>query len=191
MKIDLTAAADVVPLNSVDVERGRIAQHIRQADGEIAAGARKRRLNRFKLTKCSKSRNGSSWLTYCSRRAANSSVTMASRHSTNTPPSCSRMQTASLPGSGGQCCGSGYCHECRGPLAPSSLRQRRHLLRRRLRHHHLHRGRGLRRMRSPFQGATIEEVRLAVGLPLGLRFLAKGLSKGESDRRSSPCGKIP
>ena len=97
MKIDLTAAADVVPLNSVDVERGRIAQHIRQADGEIAAGARKRRLNRFKLTKCSKSRNGSSWLTYCSRRAAISSVPMASRHSTNTPPSCSRMQTASLP----------------------------------------------------------------------------------------------
>jgi len=38
--------------------------------------------------------------------------------------------------------------------------------------------------------ATIEEVRLAISLPLGLRFLAKGLSNGESDRHSNPCGKI-
>src|SRR5215472_8304471 len=38
MKIDLTAAARIVPLNCADVGRARIAKHIRPADGGIAAG---------------------------------------------------------------------------------------------------------------------------------------------------------
>src|SRR5215467_465344 len=126
MKIDLTAAARVLLLNCADVGRVRIAKHTRQADGGIAAGVRADvQLSKAKSTKCSRSRNTSSPVTYCFRRAAISSVPMASRHSTNTSPSfgACRTQTTSLPpplilppagegrvgatDPGGQCCGSG------------------------------------------------------------------------------------
>ena len=146
MKIDLTAAARVLLLNCADVGCVRIAKHTRQADGGIAAGVRADvRLSKAKSTKCSRSRNTSSPVTYCFRRAAISSVPMASRHSTNTSPSfgACRTQTTSLPpplilppagegrvgatDPGGQCCGSGPLPRLQaGPLAPSS-RRRRHL----------------------------------------------------------------
>ena len=188
MKIDLTAAARVLLLNCADVGRVRIAKHTRQADGGIAAGVRADvRLSKAKSTKCSRSRNTSSPVTYCFRRAAISSVPMASRHSTNTSPSfgACRTQTTSLPpplilppagegrvgatDPGGQCCGSGPFATTAGgtagaqqpPAASPPLGRCR-------RRRHLHRGRGLRRMRSPFcRSGTIEEVRLMIGLLAG------------------------
>ena len=64
MRIDLTATARGLLLNCADVGRVRIAKHIRQADGGSAAG-RRRRLSKAKSTKCSRSKNGSSPVTYC------------------------------------------------------------------------------------------------------------------------------
>ena len=140
MKIDLTAAARVLLLNCADVGRVRIAKHTRQADGGIAAGVRADvRLSKAKSTKCSRSRNTSSPVTYCFRRAAISSVPMASRHSTNTSPSfgACRTQTTSLPpplilpprgreGSGlpapaDNAVAAGLCHDCRrDPWRPAA-----------------------------------------------------------------------
>ena len=168
------------------------------------------------INKMRRSRNGSSPVTYCFRRASISSVPMANRHSTNTSPAAgpaerklhlSRPPLRILtPLAGGEK-GGGYRPRrtmqwkwtlvttaggtagaqqppaaaspppmTPPPVAPSSSASRP----------------GIEEDAVTILKvwATTEEVRLAISLPLGLRFLAKGLSNGESDRHSNPCGKI-
>jgi hypothetical protein len=167
------------------------------------------------INKMRRSRNGSSPVTYCFRRASISSVPMANRHSTNTSPAAgpaerklhlSRPPSNLHPACGGEK-GGGYRPRrtmqwkwtlvttaggtagaqqppaaaspppmTPPPVAPSSSASRP----------------GIEEDAVTILKvwATIEEVRLAISLPLDLRFLAEGLSNGESDRRSSPCVQI-
>ena len=170
MKIDLTAAARIVLLNCADVGRARIAKHIRPADGGIAAG--------FAKGGDQRSANGKQALNQYVPKLQG--LQNANYTSSAPPPLIHPLlaveERVGATGPGGQCCGSGSLPRLQrdrwrpagavgdvtSPMTPPPVARSSSASWPRIAEDAV----------AILRSATIEEVRLAIGLPLGVRFLA-------------------